>query len=134
MRFTLGLGTKATRPVAYWIEQLQAKGIGACATDTMAAVREGHLVDQKEAQIGFVGSTFMFLHNPEHPSGYTVDLIAPIAMRFKYSAVRIPSDQDKFGANSREELAEPGYGKQEIGELIDRKVVATNWSNKYLPD
>ena len=122
------------RSLAYWTEQLQAKGIGACPTDTMAAIRAGHLVNQKEAQIGFAGSSFMFLRNEAHPSGYTVDLMAPIAMRFKNAAVRIPSDQAKFGAHSREVLAEIGYGEREIGELIEKRIVATSWSDKYLPD
>ena len=76
----------------------------------------------------------MFLRNEAHPSGYTVDLMAPIAMRFKNAAVRIPSDQAKFGAHSREVLAEIGYGEREIGELIEKRIVATSWSDKYLPD
>jgi len=123
-----------SRSVSYWVEQLQAVGIAACPTDTMAAIRERNLVNQKDAKIDFDNTTFLFLRNDDHPSGYTVDLFAPIAMRFKNSAVRIPSDQAKFGAHSREVLSECGYSGKEVERLIEEGVVATSWSDQYLPD
>lgn len=123
-----------SKSVAYWVKQLQAVGVGAYPTDTMASIRERHLINQNDAKIAFNNSTFMFLRNDKHPSGYTVDLVAPAAMRFKRSPIQIPCDQPKYGAHSREILAECGYSNNEIDRLIEKDIVATSWSEQYLPD
>jgi len=76
----------------------------------------------------------MLLHNEQHPSGYTVDLFAPIGIRFKHALVENPSDQVKFGDHTLDLLNELGYSKSAIEELIEKQVVATCWSEQHVPD
>ena len=89
---------------------------------------------KKSAQAGWGGPTFQFLRNEQHPSGYTIDLFGPAAIRMRHAAVRIPSDQPRFGEHSREILTELGFDAADVERLIEDNVVATGWCEQQLPD
>jgi len=126
--------TFAGGTVDQWVTQLRSLDVGVYPTDRMNRLREAYLVDQDTAELGFDVGTFLFLHNDNHPSGYTVDLFAPIGMRFKHARVRNPSDQAKFGDHTLDVLRELGYSDSRRQELLDKGVIATGWSDKHLPD
>ena len=69
-----------------------------------------------------------------HPSGYVVDDIAPTGIRPQQMHIKSPSPTPKFGAHTRELLAELRYSEDEIEALICKGVAAESWSDQYLPD
>ena len=120
----------AAKPVAYWAESLRALDLGAQPTDTMAQVRDDHLV----AEPDIWQSTMAFLRHDDHPCGRRVDLVAPNAIRAADAPIRVPPPAPKYGAHSRQILDELGYGPVEIDALIAAGVAAERWSDDYLPD
>ena len=121
----------AAKPVGWWSERLRGLDLGAQPTDTMADVRERHLV----ADGGDVwGATMGFIRHHDHPSGRRVDLVAPNAVRASEAAIRVPPPAPKYGRHSREILAELGYGAAEIDDLLAAGIAGERWSDDYLPD
>ena len=99
----------------------------------MARVREAHLARESEGEPDLSDATFAFIRHDRHPLGRPVDLVAPNAIRPRRAGLTVPGPAPKYGAQSREILAEIGYGADEIDALIAEDVVAESWSEDYLP-
>ncbi|MEM7221610.1 MAG: CoA transferase [Pseudomonadota bacterium] len=123
-----------TRPRAWWIERLREADMGAQPTDTMADVRTGHLVADDGPESAVWNATMAFIAHTQHPSGRRVELVAPNAIRATEGAVRVPFPAPRYGAHSREVLAQLGFGEAEIDRMIAAGVAAERWSDDYLPD
>lgn len=123
-----------TMPVAYWIAQLRALDVGAHPTDSMARVREAHLTIERDGAMDLRGPTMAFIRHDPHPMGRFVDLTAPNAIRLRAARIDVPGPAPKYGAQTREILAELGYDGEQIETLIAKGVVAESWSEDYLPE
>ena len=123
-----------TRPCDYWVDRLRALDVGAEPTETMARVREDNLVQDCAGAPDLAGPSMVFVRYDRHPMGRAVDLVAPNALRPRGARVVVPGPAPKYGAQSREVLAELGYGTGEIDALISNGVVSESWSVDYLPE
>lgn len=125
----------ANRPADQWIAALRALDIGAHRTDTMAAVRAANLQSADNPALELHGNSLLFLRHAPHPSGRSIDLIAPMAIRFEGLPISVPEDQPQYGAQSRSELVRLGYSNTQIDELLAHGVIAERWGDgSYLPD
>jgi crotonobetainyl-CoA:carnitine CoA-transferase CaiB-like acyl-CoA transferase len=122
------------RDLAYWVAELRTRDIAIQPTDTMARVRESHLTRESEAEPDLSDATFAFVRHDRHRLGRPVDLVAPNAIRPRRARIAVPGHAPKYGAESREILADLGYGPAEIEALIAGGAVAESWSEDYLPE
>lgn len=120
---------------SYAVDVLNDAGYGVHELKTLADIRERYLRTDNVKTIAFDDPTIHFVRHDKHPLGRNVDLPAPNWMRFRNSQISVGFDAPKFGADSREVLAELGYKDEYIERLIADGIVATSWSNEteYLP-
>ena len=124
----------ATKPRAWWIRRLRALDVGVQSTETMADVRDSHLIAEGASATEVLGSTMAFIRHDDHPSGRCVDLVAPNAVKPAAAAITVPAPAPKYGVHSREILGELGYDTTEIDDLFAAGIAAERWSEDYLPD
>jgi len=124
----------AQRELATLVAELRARDIAIQPTDTMARVREIHLVREGQGEPDLSDATFAFVRHDRHALGRAVDLVAPNAIRPRRARITVPGHAPKYGAQSREILAELGYGADEIEALIAGGAVGESWSEDYLPE
>ncbi len=129
----LAAGFKA-RELSYWVSSLRVLDVGIQPTESLAAVREESLVQEGGPGFTLQGDTMRFMRHGPHPSGRTVDLVAPTAVRPARSPVAVPEVAPKYGSHTRPLLARLGFAPGEINALIGAGVVADSWSESYLPD
>jgi len=122
-----------TMPVNFWVQRLLKEDIAAQPLGQMHSIRENFIHDSKKDQIDLATLTFSFVRHANHPSGHSVDLVTPNAIRSKESRVMIPCDAPKYGAHTREILSELDLEEADIDQLVAQGVVATSWSKNYLP-
>ncbi len=122
-----------TEPMSRWVETLLARDIAAQPLGQMHGVREAFIHQMNSDEIDLNSKTFSFIRNPDHPSGHSVDLVAPNSIRPTESTITIPCEAPKHGQQSREILMELGLSEDEVERLIASGVVATSWSKNYLP-
>ena len=122
------------RPVGYWQSRMHELGIGGLSVGAMADLRARHIVNRSQVRPEALRESFVFIRHDVHPSGHTVDLAAPNAVRMRHTLVVLPGPAPKFGEHTLSVLAELGYAPEEIHRLLDADVVATSWSDQYLPD
>lgn len=121
------------KETAYWTEKLVQLDIGATRLGSLNELREKYLSDE-EADSHGSGSTYQFTRYKNHPSGRRVDIIAPVSIRPRYSPLTVPAPAEKYGKDTRAILAELGYSKGKIDEMIAKKIASESWSEQYLPD
>ncbi len=125
----------ARRPASEWVELLRRVGIGSIVVNTFAKFMEDHTAIAPLSRETLVESPWpLFQREEHHPSGYVVDDVAPTGIRPRNSLIQAPSPAPKFGAQTRELLAELGYSAEEIETLIRCGVASESWSDQYLPD
>jgi crotonobetainyl-CoA:carnitine CoA-transferase CaiB-like acyl-CoA transferase len=122
----------ATQSLAHWQELFESKDIGCQPLATMDQLRVQNLMDADKADLANQNSV-AFIRHHNHPCGYTVDLIAPNAIRLQYAAVELPCPMVKYGENSQEILEQLQFTAQEIDAMLQSGVTATSWSKHYLP-
>ena len=123
-----------TKSKAYWLGRFNELNIAAHSVDTMAKLRAENTVHESTVGDMTGDSTFLFLREENHPSGYNVVLNAPNAIRFKQSSVVVPYHAPKCGAHTREILKEIGFEDEQINQLESHRIVSSSWSEQYLPD
>lgn len=121
------------KPVTHWVNALLAQDIGAQPLGEMQKTRQSFVHQQGRDQIDLSSQTFSFVRYADHGCGHSVDLVAPNAVRPRNSAVRLPDEAPKHGAQSEQILSELGYDDQQIETLIAHGVVGCRWSEEYLP-
>ncbi len=127
-------GRFAERPLTHWTEKLRALDIGCHPTDSLARVREENLVRDDGGDLDLRGPTVRFIRHVRNASGRAVDLPAPNAIRPRDARIEVPPLAPKYGAHTREILAELGYDRAQIDALLAKGVIAESWSEQYLPD
>ena len=96
--------------------------------------RDDSLQLESEGEIDIDKSTFRVIRHDKHPMGRWCDLVAPIAVRARSSAITIPEPMPKYGEHTKEILSRIGYSDLAIDQLINDGVVGVSWSEKYLPE
>jgi crotonobetainyl-CoA:carnitine CoA-transferase CaiB-like acyl-CoA transferase len=120
--------------LAHWASLLQDIDAGFASLATLQALREDNLQVESEGPPDLCDGTYSFVRHDQHPSGRSVDIVAPNAIRPQSSSITIPFPARKYGSDSRALLAELGYSADEIESLICQNVVAESWSEDYLPE
>ncbi|GII97274.1 CoA transferase [Sinosporangium siamense] len=122
------------QPVEAWAELLGPHGVAVHRIERIAELRSRRLVRQSTGPVPLRDSA-VFVRHDRHPSGREVDLIAPQAVRPRHAAVRMPSDAPRYGAHTREVLAELGFTPAEIEAMAADGAVADGWTtdHTYLP-
>ena len=126
----------ADAPAGEWVQRLVQAGVGAHTADSIESLRERYLVPAPEAGQRYATSTYLFSRHDDHPSGRTVDLVPPNAIRFDRSPVAMLGDAPKNGTHTFEVLEEIGIGAERAERLREDGIVANEWphGNAYLPD
>ena len=120
--------------LAHWANLLQGIDAGFAPLATLQALREDNLQVESEGSPDLCDRTYSFVRHDQHPSGRSVDIVAPNAIRPRSTRITIPFPARKYGSDSRTLLAELGYSAEEIDDLIHQGVVAERWSDDYLPE
>lgn len=120
--------------LVHWANLLQGIDAGFAPLATLQALREDNLQIESEGSPDLCDSTYSFVRHDQHPSGRSVDIVAPNAIRPRLARITIPLPAPKYGSDSRTLLAELGYSTEKIEDLIYRGVVAERWSEDYLPE
>jgi crotonobetainyl-CoA:carnitine CoA-transferase CaiB-like acyl-CoA transferase len=120
--------------LAHWASLLQGIDAGFAPLATLQALREDNLQVESEGAPDLCDSTYSFVRHDQHPSGRSIDIVAPNAIRPQSSRITIPFPARKYGSDSRALLAELGYSTDEIESLIGQGVVSESWSEDYLPE
>ena len=127
-------GAFRRQPVAHWVSELLAQDIGAQPLGEMHRNRQTFVHRRGKDRIDLSKQTFSFIRDADHPSGHSVDLVAPNAVRPLHSSIRIPDPAPKHGVHSKEILSELGWSDEDIKVLIEHGVVGCSWSKQYLPN
>ena len=124
----------AVATVAAWAARLSAIDVAAQPLEKMHDVRERSLVHECERGPDLEEGTFAFVRHDPHPSGRFVDLVAPNAIRPVVGKLSVPGPAPKYGAHTREILAELGFDDARVGAMIEQGTAAVSWSRQYLPN
>jgi crotonobetainyl-CoA:carnitine CoA-transferase CaiB-like acyl-CoA transferase len=122
------------KDLAHWASLLQGIDAGFSPLATLQGLREENLQVESQGPPDLTDSTYCFLRHDQHPSGRSVDIVAPNAIRPQSSPISIPFPARKYGSDSRALLAELGYSTDQIESLIVQGVVSESWSEDYLPE
>lgn len=118
----------------HWERLLRGIDAGFSPLATLQSLREENLWVESEGLPDLKNKTYSFVCHDRHPSGRSVDIVAPNAIRPQFSAITIPFPARKYGSDSRVLLGELGYKADEIDLLIRQGVVSESWSEDYLPE
>ena len=125
----------ARRPTVEWVALLRRHGIGSIVVGDFATFMDEHIAIAPLSRETLVESPWPLIQREKnHPSGHVVDDVAPTGIRPQHMLVKAPSPAPKFGAQTRELLAELGYDNEEIEAMIEEGVAGENWSEQYLPE
>lgn len=125
-----------TRSVADWQALFRTADIGCQPLLSMGQWRERQLMlaDGPDKAVNLAGeSSVAFVRYALHPCGYTVDLIAPNAIRSADAPVILPATMPKYGADTRRILTALNFSADQVDEMLAQGVAATEWSKHYLP-
>lgn len=126
-------GVIATKPADYWLTALRRIDVGATRLGAMAELRSAHRMPSQQG-VDLKGSSYQFIRQPDHPSGHTVELFAPCAIRPAEAPITVTRPAEKYGGSTRAVLGKLGYTVGEIDALLRARTVAESWSRQYLPD
>lgn len=122
-----------TEPLSHWQTLCRHIDIACQPLTTMGELREENLMDSR-GPVDLAGaSSVAFIHYPEHPCGYPVDLIAPNSMRLQQASVTLPCAMPKYGADTLTLLKHLDFNQTQIDEMLNQGLAATSWSERYLP-
>ncbi|MCP4187782.1 MAG: CoA transferase [Gammaproteobacteria bacterium] len=119
---------------SFWSEKLQTIGAAVMSLATLQELREENLAIESEASVDISKNTYSFVRHDQHPSGRSIDIVAPNAIRPQRAKISIPSPARKYGIDTRSILDELGFDDREIELLFEKKVVSESWSEAYLPE
>lgn len=124
------------RPVSYWSEKLPELGFGVHEAESMTSVRTRHLVAENAPESNLEGSTILFIRHDGHPSGRSVELVAPNAIRPRSYSVKIPGSAPAYGAHTWRILKDLGFDEKQRSRLLADGSVSEAWTygGEYLPD
>ena len=120
--------------LAHWASLLQGIDAGFASLATLQGLREENLHVESAGPPDLSDSTYCFVRHDQHPSGRSIDIVAPNAIRPQLSRITIPFPARKYGSDSRALLADLGYSIAEIESLLVQGVVSESWSEDYLPE
>ncbi|UWU75779.1 CoA transferase [Bradyrhizobium huanghuaihaiense] len=115
-----------------WLSRFDAVDVGAAICESMAAIRSAHSRPADGAPGIDQGSySFSIFHG--HPSGHTVTLIDPYAIRLATAKIYALSPAEKYGASTRSVLRRLQYDETDIDALLAAGAISEGWSREYLP-
>lgn len=123
-----------TEPIAHWQSALAGGTTTVMPLATLAGTRDEALVPESAGDTDISRATFRAIRHDRHPMGRWVDLAAPNAVRPQNARITIPAPAPKHGADTRAVLARLGFDDTQIDRMIADHVVATSWSERYLPE
>jgi crotonobetainyl-CoA:carnitine CoA-transferase CaiB-like acyl-CoA transferase len=120
------------RSASVWEQSLQAVGIAAAQTQSIAQLRDKYS-RISDGEVGIDSGSYAFSIDPQHPSGHCFTRVDHYAIRPVQGRIIAVAASEKFGHSSKEVLEEIGYTYDQIDNLIKENIVATGWSDEYLP-
>ena len=96
--------------------------------------RDAFLQLESAGHIDLDQLTFSVVRHDRHPMGRWCDLVAPNAVRPSRARIRIPAPMRKYGADTRQVLAELDYEPDRVEEMIASGIAGESWSKQYLPE
>ncbi len=122
-----------TADVAAWRRSLSQGSTAVAPLALLMRTRDEARQSESGGDIDLNRATYRVIRHDRHPMGRWVDLVAPNAVRPAEAPIRVPGPMPKYGAHTREILAEIGFDPGEIQRLIDAGIAAESWSEDYLP-
>ncbi|MEM6579227.1 MAG: CoA transferase, partial [Pseudomonadota bacterium] len=124
----------ATQPISYWAAKLAHGSTAVMPLGSLLNTLEDTLVRESAGEPDIHGATFCALRHDRHPMGRWTDLAAPTAIRPDRAKITIPNPAPKYGAQTRDVLAQSGFSQTEIQSLLASRAAAESWSDNYLPE
>lgn len=113
---------------AHWTDLLNELGVAVQPITSLAAVRA-----ESQTSATPDALTIWFDGQPNHPSGYHVELVAPCAVRPRRALLCEVAPAPKYGSATRAILRDLGYSETRIDQLTRAGTAAEFWSEEYLP-
>ena len=121
----------AAKPADHWQLTLQSLGAAAIPLGALAALRQRSAEPAEQSSTS--GATYRFVRHADHPCGRTVTLVDWAGVRPYATPLVAATPAPKFGAQTREILAELGYTTDEIAQMLADGAIAESWSKDYMP-
>lgn len=128
--------TILTQPVAAWVAAFNVAGLGAHQVDSLVDIQKTYMhagTTQALQESWDDGRSISWVRFEDHPVGGAVELAPPAYARLKNAPIQLLSPNPKQGSNTREILAEMGYGEKEIEAWLAEGVVKEQLHEDYLP-
>lgn len=126
-------GAFMTADAQDWLARLQAADVGAALCDNIESLR-AYNSRPADGDPGIDRGSYSFSVFADHPSGHVVTQLDPYAVRPARGRVVFLPPAEKYGASTREVLAELGYDEDEITRMLAEGSLSESWSRDYLPD
>lgn len=122
----------AADTAAHWIELLRGHDIAVAVCDNIDALRATYTRTPDGTPGTDLGS-YSFSVFADHPSGHVVTQLDPFAVRPARARVILPEPAEKYGASTRQVLADLGYDNARIEAMLASGAISESWSKEYLP-
>ena len=123
-----------SKNIAEWQETLKDTSSTAVPLASLMQTRDDSLQVESDGPVDIKNATFRVIRHDQHPMGRWCDLVAPNAVRSRTSDIRIPSPMAKYGEHTVKTIQSLGYDPESIQSMIEQGIIATQWSDKYLPE
>ena len=115
-----------------WLTVLRGMDIAAAQPVAIETLRDNYsrLAD---GRVGTEQGSFAFSVYPDHPSGYRVTQIDQYSIRPTEAPIIAATPAERFGASTRQVLADLEYSEFEIERMIDQGIAGLGWGKEFLP-
>ena len=121
--------------LAFWMQALEAAGLGCQGVDRLEEVRTPGLVEVDRAHLDAWdrGRSIAVIRVIDHPVGSPADNPAPTYARLRHAPLKVGTPTPKLGGDTRDVLRESGHSDREIDDLVAAGIAAEQLHEAYLP-
>ncbi|AEF53357.1 CoA transferase [Marinomonas posidonica] len=121
-----------TQETEFWLEAFRQVDV-ACAEPLSIEYLRDNNSRPADQTVGIDRGSYAFSVYADHPSGHCVTQIDQYAIRPAESTIKAATPTEKFGHSTKIVLADLGFSDEDIDKMLAKRIVATKWSNEFLP-
>jgi crotonobetainyl-CoA:carnitine CoA-transferase CaiB-like acyl-CoA transferase len=119
-------------PAEEWVSKLHLADISAAICENVETIRSNNS-NPADGTPGTEKGSYSFSIFSQHPSGHTITLVDPYAIRPVLAKINAFAPPEKYGTSTRFILRNLHYGEAQINALLNTGAVSESWSREYLP-